>query len=336
MNGNRLPRVAVIGTGGTMSSLGSSSLDLMDYPDYGQKLDIGEVLVRVPEAAKVADVVPVPFRAIGSTKITYADWMGMRDTIRRMAREQPDIAGFVITHGTATLEETAFFLDLTLDVEQTVVLVGAQRPLSAVSSDSPMNLIAALKVAGSPKSRGRGVLVVLNDEIHPARDVIKTATLRLQTFRSTDFGALGIVDPDGIQYYRRSERPHAPEGAFANLADDAVPPRVDIVYSYVGADETFIEAALAKGARGIVSAALAPGIPTNAEKAALEAAAKKGIAVVLCTRAHTGRVAHRRYLSDVDFIAGEDLSPQKARIVLALGLAQGMGMEELRRVFAAV
>lgn len=333
MQATQLPEVAVIGCGGTLSSLGTSSLDLMDYPEHGTKLSIGELLARIPEAATIASVLAVPFRSIGSTNITPADWFELRATLRQLAREQPSLKGFVIVHGTATLEETAFFLNLTLDVPQTVVLVGAQRPLSAVGSDAPMNLLGALQVAKAAQSRGRGVMVVLNDEIHASRDVVKTSTLRLNTFRSADAGALGVIDADGIHFYRRVDRPHAPATDFADLPDALALPRVDIVYSYAGADETFIEAAIAKGARGIVSAGLAPGIPTGAEKVALEAAVRSGIAVVQCSRAPSGRVAGRRYLLENGFIPGEDFSPQKARILLALGLARTGRLDQLRAWF---
>lgn len=333
MQATQSPEVAVIGCGGTLSSLGTSSLDLMDYPEHGTKLSIGELLARIPEVATIASVTAVPFRSVGSTNITPADWFELRTTLHQLAREQPGLKGFVIVHGTATLEETAFFLNLTLDVPQTVVLVGAQRPFSAVGSDAPMNLLGALQVAKAPQSRGRGVLVVLNDEIHASRDVVKTSTLRLNTFRSADAGALGVIDADGIHFYRRVDRPHAPTTDFADLPDALALPRVDIVYSYAGADETFIEAAIAKGARGIVSAGLAPGIPTGAEKVALEAAVRSGIAVVQCSRAPSGRVAGRRYLLENGFIPGEDFSPQKARILLALGLARTDQLDQLRAWF---
>jgi L-asparaginase len=333
MQATQSPEVAVIGCGGTLSSLGTSSLDLMDYPEHGTKLSIGELLARIPEVATIASVTAVPFRSVGSTNITPADWFELRATLHQLAREQPGLKGFVIVHGTATLEETAFFLNLTLDVPQTVVLVGAQRPFSAVGSDAPMNLLGALQVAKAPQSRGRGVLVVLNDEIHASRDVVKTSTLRLNTFRSADAGALGVIDADGIHFYRRVDRPHAPATDFADLPDALVLPRVDIIYSYAGADETFIEAAIAKGARGIVSAGLAPGIPTGAEKVALEAAVRSGIAVVQCSRAPSGRVAGRRYLLENGFIPGEDFSPQKARILLALGLARTDQLDQLRAWF---
>src|SRR5712692_230512 len=186
-----LPRIAVIGTGGTISSLGASSLDVLDYPDFGQKLSSEELLDRFPETRLVAEPVPVTFRQVGSTAIGPADWLELRALIHRTAAVDPALAGFVIPHGTATLEETAFFLNLTLGVSQPVVLVGAQRPASALGSDAGMNLVNALRVAGSAEARGMGVLVVMNDEIHAARDVVKTSTYRVQTFRSLDYGALG-------------------------------------------------------------------------------------------------------------------------------------------------
>src|SRR5437879_6794536 len=248
-----LPRIAVIGTGGTISSLGASSMDVLDYPDFGQKLSSEELLDRFPETRLVAEPVPVTFRQVGSTAIGPEEWLELRALIHRMAGEDPALAGFVIPHGTATLEETAFFLNLTLGVSQPVVVVGAQRPASALGSDAGMNLVNALRVAGSPEARGKGVLAVLNDEIHAARDVVKTSTYRVQTFRSLDFGALGHVDGDGVHFYRAPMRAHLPDTQFAALDLGALP-RVEIVYSYAGADGALVDAAVAAGARGIVSA----------------------------------------------------------------------------------
>lgn len=253
-----LPRIAVIGTGGTISSLGASSLDVLDYPDFGQKLTCEALLDRFPETRLVADPVPVTFRQVGSTEIGPKDWIEVRAMIHRIAREEPAVAGFVIPHGTATLEETAFFLNLTLACEQPVVLVGAQRPASALGTDAGMNLVNAMRVAGSPEARGKGVLVVLNDEIHAARDVVKTSTYRLQTFRSADFGALGHADGDGVHFYRAPLGAHMPDTPFAALELTSLP-RVDIVYSYAGADGALVDAAVSAGARGLVSAGFAPG-----------------------------------------------------------------------------
>jgi len=307
-----LPRLAVIGTGGTISSLGASSLDVLDYPDFGQKLSCEALLGRFPETRLVADPVPVTFRQVGSTEIGPKEWIELRAMIHRIGRDDPAVAGFVIPHGTATLEETAFFLNLTLGVTQPVVLVGA--------------------LAGSLEARGKGVLAVLNDEIHAARDVVKTSTYRLQTFRSLDFGALGHVDGDGVHFYRAPLRAHMPDTPFAAL-DLTHMPRVDIVYSYAGADSALVDAAVAAGARGIVSAGFAPGSPTPQQRRALERAAKSGVVIVQCSRAASGRVAPRRRLRESGIVAGEDLSPQKARILLMLVLSTTADIAVIQEAF---
>src|SRR5436305_12701056 len=306
-----LPRIAVIGTGGTISSLGDGSLDVLDYPEFGQKLTCEALLDRFPETRLVADPVPVTFRQVGSTAIGPADWLELRALIHRLADEDPKIAGFVIPHGTATLEETAFFLNLTLGVAQPVVLVGAQRPASALGTDAGTNLVNALQVAGCPEARGKGALVVLNNEIHPARDVVKTSTYRVQTFRSFDSAALGHVDGDGPHFYRAPLLAHMPDTPFAGR-EIASLPRVDVIYSYAGADGDLVEAAVRAGAKGLVSAGFAPGTPRPSQQAAFLAAAKSGIVVVQCSRAFTGRIAPRRRLRETGTAAGAALSPHKA------------------------
>jgi L-asparaginase len=330
-----LPRIAVIGTGGTISSLGASSLDVLDYPDFGQKLTAEALIERFPETRLVADPITATFRQVGSTEIGPKEWLELRALIHRTARDDPAIVGFVIPHGTATLEETGFFLNLTLAVSQPVVLVGAQRAASALGTDAGMNLVNALRVAGSPESRGKGVLAVLNDEIHAARDVVKTSTYRVQTFRSLDFGALGHVDGDGVHFYRSPLRAHMPDTAFSGLDLAAPLPRVDIVYSYAGADGALVEAAAAAGARGIVSAGFAPGSPTPEQRAAFERAAKAGIVIVQCSRAFSGRVAPRRRLRESGIVAGEDFSPQKARILLMLALSTTSDIAAIQQAFQA-
>jgi L-asparaginase len=330
----KLPRIAVIGTGGTISSLGAGSLDVLDYPDFGRKLTCEALIDKFPETRLVAEPVPVTYKQVGSTAIGPEDWLELRRTVHRIAQDDPDVAGFVIPHGTATLEETAFFLNLTLATPHPVVLVGAQRPASALGTDAGTNLVNALQVAGSPEARGKGVLVVLNNEIHPARDVVKTSTYRVQTFRSFDFGALGHVDGDGVQFYRAPLKAHMPDTAFAQREFGELP-RVDIVLSYAGADTALIDAAVGAGAKGIVSAGFAPGSPSPAQQGALVAAAKAGIVVVQCSRAASGRVAPRRRLRETGIVAGEDFSPQKARILLMLMLTTTRDIGDIQAAFAA-
>jgi len=326
------PLIAAIGCGGTISSLGRDSTDVLDYPDFGTKLPIQEVLGRYPKISEVADVLPVPFRSVGSTAIGPPEWLELCAVIHGLAAERPELAGFVIPHGTATLEETAYFLHLAAKTDKTVVLVGAQRPASALGSDAGVNLFGAVRVALTPAARGLGVLVSLNDEIHSAREATKTSTYRLQTFRSPDFVLLGHIDGDGVQIYRRPSRRHAPDTDF-DVSGLASLPRVDIAYSYGGADGTVVDALVAAGARGIVSAGLAPGIPYPLERIALERARDAGVVIVQSSRAGSGRVALRRYLNEAGMVAADNLNPQKARILLMLALGQTPDIGEIRRMF---
>jgi L-asparaginase len=333
MTGYPKRRVALIGTGGTISSLGRDSLDVWEYMDSGTKVGPDGLATRYPETARVAEIVPVPFRSVGSSFIGPADWVLLTETIHAtIAREVP-LAGVVITHGTATLEETAYFLNLAVRVDTTVVVVGAQRPASGLSSDAGMNLVAALRVAGAPEARGLGVLVVLNDEIQAAREVTKTSTLRLETFRSADVGMLGYADPDGrVAIYRRPARRHAPDTEFEVRAGRDLP-RVDIAYSYAGTDRVAIDAFVAAGARGIVSASLAPGMVTSGEQEALLEARRRGVLVVLSSRAGSGRVLPRTVLRERGFVVADNLLPQKARILAMLALTRTDDPAEVQRMF---
>lgn len=325
------PKVAIIGTGGTISSVGKGPLDLIDYGSLGQVLDVNGVIARVPELALVADVVPVPFRALPSTALGWPEWKDLLLICHRLSAEHPDLAGIVVTHGTSSLEETAYFLSLTLKIPQPVVLVGAQRPATALAGDGPMNLVNGCRVAADPGARGLGALVLLNDEIQAAREVTKTSTLRMQTFRTPDFGVLGQADADAVVWYRRPLRRTAPDTEFDVRGIDALP-RVDIAYAYAGADGAAIEAFVAAGAKGIVTAGFAPGFVTPAMSAAMAEAVKQGVAVVLSSRAGSGRVGWTTKNARLGFVTGDNLTPQKARILLALAIAHGV--TDLGRVFA--
>jgi L-asparaginase len=326
-------RVALIGTGGTISSIGRDGLDVWEYMDTGAKIGPGELVARFPETAQVAEIVPIPFRSVGSSSIGPADWLLLTETIHGVAARETSLDGVVITHGTATLEETAYFLNLAVQVDLTVVVVGAQRPASGLSTDAGMNLVGALRVAAAPEARGLGVLVVLNDEIQAAREVTKTSTLRLETFRSADVGMLGYADPDGrVAIYRRPARRHAPVTEF-DVRGRQEMPRVDIAYSYAGAGGTAIDAFVAAGARGIVSASLAPGITTAAENEALVEARRQGVLVVLSSRAGSGRVLPRRVLRERGFVVADNLLPQKARVLAMLALTRTNDPVEVQRMF---
>jgi L-asparaginase len=326
------PTIAVIGTGGTISSLADDSLEVLDYPETGRKMEPADAIARVPEAARFAELDPLPFRAVGSTRIAPRDWIELAQLIMRSARDKPRLRGFVVLHGTATLEETAYFLHLVLKTDKPVVLVGAQRPASALSSDAGMNFVAAVRTALAAEACGMGVLVVLNDEIHSARDATKTSTYRLQTFQSSDAGPLGYVDGDGVYFYGAPRRRHTLDTAFA-VDDLPELPRVDIAYSYAGADGCAVDAFVAAGARGIVSAGLPPGLTAPPERAALERATQAGVVVVQSSRAGSGRVAPRTYLKSHGMVGGDNLNPQKARVLLSLALTRTRDAGDIQELF---
>jgi L-asparaginase len=327
------PKVAFIGTGGTISSIGRHSLDIMDYVSNDVRLHAAEIVARFPELAEVAEVIPVRFRNVPSFDIYFPEWRELVQLCDKLVAEIPDLAGIVVGHGTASLEETAWALNLTLKVSVPVVVVGAQRPPSALASDAGMNLLNAVRTAAAPESRGRGVLVLLNDEIQAARDVTKTSTYRMQTFRSPDFGVLGHADADRIAYYRRSERRTAPETEF-DIRTLAALPRVDITYAYTGSDGTAVRAFLVAGAKGIVSAGFAPGFPGTADSAALDEAIASGVVVVQSTRAGSGRTFRGERFRRSGILIADNLNPQKARILLALALTVTTEPAEIERIFA--
>lgn len=330
---SRLPRVAIIGTGGTISGVGQHRLDFHEYSTSGRFMHVEEVLASVPELDQVAQVTPIRYKNVGSGSIGPDDWLALAGLIDRTASSDPDLAGIVVTHGSATLEETACFLNLALHVPVPVVVTGAMRPSSSLGSDGGLNLLNAVRVASSPDARGLGVLVVLNDEINAARDVSKTSTYRVHTFVSRELGVLGHADPDRLVFYRRPLRRTAPDTEF-HVSDLSALPRVDIIPGYAGADGVMVEAAIAAGARGLVSAGLPPGAPSPLQKDALKKAAATGVVVVQSSRAGAGRVIDdNTALRKAGFVAADNLTPQKARILLMMALTVTSDLSEIRRIF---
>lgn len=326
-------KVALIGTGGTITSIGRHAMDLQDYTLNRTMLDPAGMLAKFPDAAAQAEVIPVPYKTVPSPEIGPADWKRLVETMDKVVAEHPDVAGIVILHGTSTLEETAYALNLLAKVGVPVVVVGAQRPASALSSDAGMNLANAIRLAACPDARGLGVLVMLNDEIQAAREVTKTSTYRQQTFRTADFGVLGQIDGDSINVYRHPVRRRAPDTEFDIRALDGLP-RVDIAYAYAGVDGTAVRAFVAAGAKGIVSAAFAPGYTAPAEFEALAEAVKAGVVVVQSTRSGSGRVFALDKSRRAGILGADNLTPQKARILLACALTVTSDPGELARIFA--
>lgn len=328
-----LPRIGLILTGGTINSVGKDRLDLAWYIEAGKRLGNGELLAQLPELANIAAVQEIPFRRLPSQALVDKDWL---DLVRKIHEifDQDQADGIVITHGTNTLEETAYFLNLTLKTDKPVVIVGSMRPSSAISADGYLNVVNAVRVAADPVSRGRGCLVVLNNTIFNGRDVTKNSTYRVQAFQSRDMGPLGFADADGkVVYYHRPARKHTVETEFDIRSAQSLP-RVDVVLSYVGADGTMINAAVSAGAKGIVSAATGAGRPTPLEDEAFDRAyAEKKVLMCLSSRVASGRVVRSPGLAKRGFVAADNLQPWKARILLSLALAETNDAGDIQRMF---
>lgn len=328
------PRVALIGTGGSISIEGRNPYDLFEYGDFGRVLEVDELIARFPEVTSAdVEILPKRFEALPSTSIEPGHWLRLNAFVHEVAAADPGLAGIAITHGTATLEETAYFLNLTLKVDLPVVIVGAQRPPTGLSTDTPINLLNAAQVAAAPAARGLGVLTLLNNEIQAAREVMKTSTLRLETFRSPDLGLLGYCDPDGrVAIYRAPTRRHAPGTVFdvRGLTDLA---RVDISYSYAGSDGAAIRAFVEAGARAIVAAGMLPGMTTRAERRALLEAQDQGVVVIQSHRGESGRVIRRAKLAERAMVAADNLNPQKARVLAMLALTRTSDPEVIQGFF---
>ena len=327
-----VPKVALIVTGGTIDSLGADRLDLAWYIEAGKRLDEGQLVGSLPELGDIATVEEVPFRRLPSHALVDRDWLDMVELLHGTL-EGDGADGVVITHGTNTLEETAYFLNLVLKTDKPVVLVGSMRPASALSADGYLNLINAVRVAAEPASQGYGVLVVMNDRIYGARDLTKTATYRVEAFQGRDLGPLGFADADSrVRYYHRSTKRHTTETEFDVAGLESLP-RVDVVVSYAGADGAMIEASVAAGAKGIVCAATGAGRPTPAQDEAFDRAGEKGVMMCLCSRVGSGRVVRSPSLRRRGFVAADNLQPWKARVLLALALGVTDDPDAIQQMF---
>ena len=328
-----LPRVGLILTGGTIDSVGANRLDLAWYIEANKRLGTGELLAQLPELKTIARVEEIPFRRLPSQALVDADWL---DLVRKIHSifDQDQADGIVITHGTNTLEETAYFLNLVLKTERPVVIVGSMRPSSAISADGYLNVVNAVRVAADPQSKSRGCLVVMNDTIFNGRDVTKNSTYRVEAFQSRDMGPLGVADADGkVVYYHRVERKHTTQTEF-DVRTMTTLPRVDVILSYVNADGVMIDAAAKAGARGIFSSATGAGRPSPAQDDAFDRAYKEhGMLMCLCSRVASGRVVRSPGLKRKGFVASDNLPPWKARILLSLALTQSSNADEIQRIF---
>src|SRR5690625_460472 len=326
-----MKKIKVIELGGTISGKGT---DRLDFKDYKSGVFTGEdFLHSIPELANIANVTFESFLSVSSTSLKSEHWIKLRQKVMTYLIDS-DIEGVVITHGTNTLEETAYFLHLTVPTNKPIVFVGAQRPFTAIGTDTHINLLQAIRVAASDKATGKGVLVVLNDEISSAREVTKTNTYRLEAFQSGQLGYLGFIDPDKkVQFYREPTRQHTIQSEFATL-DLKELANVEIIYSYAGATGHLIEHVTNSAAyAGIVTAGTGAGLVSPNELTALKSAREKGLFIVRSSRVGNGRVVPIEPYREFDFIHGDNLLPQKARILLMVSLLKYKDTAALQHVF---
>ena len=324
------PTVVILATGGTIAGAAATGTQA-GYTSGAVGIDT--MIAAVPGIADLATIKGEQISNVGSQDMSFSILLTVAKRINELAKSA-DVDGFVITHGTDTLEESAFFLNLTVKTEKPVVMVGSMRPSTAVSADGPLNLYNAVGVAVDPAARGRGVLVVMNDWIHAAHSLTKTSTTAVQTFMSPIRGLVGVAAYGKNDFYTRPEWKHTIATEF-DVSQVTAMPRVDILFASIDMSADLSDAAVANGAKGIVIAGVGNG---NMNKASLDAAAravKKGVLVVRSSRVATGNVGRNVEVNDdeLGFIASDELNPQKARVLLALALLKQSTAAQAQTMF---
>jgi len=330
LGADKLPSVVVLATGGTIA--GAATSDVQAAYTSGQ-VGVDQLLAAVPQAKKLAVLRGEQISNIGSQDMNDEVWLKLARRVNELAAMQ-DVDGIVITHGTDTIEETAYFLNLVVKSKKPVVLTAAMRPSTALSADGPLNFYNAVAVAATKDAAGRGVLVVVNDWIHGAASLTKTSTTAVQTFLSPLRGLIGTVAYGEAEFYRGPVGRSTADSEFS-LDGVAALPRVDIVMAHENMDGKLIEAAVGAGAKGIVIAGVGNGNMTQAALDSLAAQAKKGIVCVRSSRVTTGRVGRNVEVDDdkLGLVASDALNPQKARVLLRLALLKPRSLSDMQRLF---
>jgi L-asparaginase len=325
-----LPTIVVLATGGTIA--GAAGTDVQAGYTSGQ-VGVEQLLAAVPQAKKLANLRGEQISNIGSQDMNDEVWLKLAKRVNELAA-MPDVAGIVITHGTDTIEETSYFLNLVVRSRKPVVLTASMRPSTALSADGPLNFYNAVAVAANPEAAGRGVLVVINDWIHGAASLTKTSTTAVQTFLSPLRGLIGTVAYGDAEFYRGPVGKNTTSSEFSLDGVTALP-RVDIVVAYENMDGALIDAAAAAGAKGIVIAGVGNGNMTQTALNALAAQAKKGIVCVRSSRVATGNVGRNVEVDDdkLGLLASLDHNPQKARVLLRLALTKTKDLKQIQKYF---
>ncbi len=324
------PHIVVIATGGTIAGSAAASNQAQYSP---AQLMVKQILSSVDGINEIANIEPVQFSQISSQDMNDQLWLSLSKTVNNILAKS-EVDGVVITHGTDTMEETAYFLNLTVKSRKPVILVGSMRPSTSLSADGPLNLYNAIATAASPLSYNKGVMVVFNDNIFTARDVSKTNTSNLDAFKANDFGPIGNVYYGKVRFYYSSTKLHTKDSIF-DIRKLKELPRVDIIYGYANHPHLTIENSVKEGAQGIVFAGVGDGNIYRDSLLSLISTASKGTAVVRSSRVGSGFIVRNAEIEDdkYGFITADNLNPQKARILLMLALTKTNDPKQIQKWF---
>ena len=325
-----LPNIKILATGGTIAGAGEAG----GYGYTSGQFKVSDLIKAVPDLDKKARLSGEQIANVGSQDMNDEIWLKLAKRANELLAE-PSVDGIVITHGTDTMEETAYFLDLVIKSKKPVVLVGSMRPATAISADGPANLYNGVATAGSPGARGRGVLVVINDSIHYARNVVKTNTTNVETFASPNRGPAGLVASGSVTWFEQMDKRHTSDSEFSVGKNVSSLPRVDIIYAHSNMDASLIDAAIAAGAKGIVVAGVGDGNMSKSALDALTSAAQKKILVVRSTRLPAGMVMRNAEVNDdkLGFVASGEFNPGKSRVLAMLALTRTSDPGRVQQMF---
>jgi L-asparaginase len=323
-------RVVIVATGGTIAG-SAESTTAAGYKSGAVAVDT--LIAAVPQMKKFADVTGVQVSSVGSQDMNDELWIKLATEVNRLAG-QSDVDGIAITHGTDTMEETAYFLNLVVKTDKPVVLTGSMRPSTSLSADGPLNIYNAVGVASDPRAKGLGVLVVANDDIHGARAITKRHTTDVETFVSPEAGLIGVCLFDDREFARKPVRAHTTSSPFRVAVGQSLP-RVDIIYAHAGMSPDLIDAAVTNGAKGLVIAGVGDGNMTTAALDAVKRAMAKGVVAVRSSRVGEGIIRRNIEVDDdkMGTVASKELNPSKARVLLKLALTQTSDAKQVQQFF---
>jgi L-asparaginase type II len=329
----KLPNIVLMSMGGTIASSADTRLNISNYGGKDFRVNPEEWVEDLPELKGVANITLEDQRAPQDRAAgeTFEDFQRVAKRLNELAKDA-GVDGIVVTHGTNTMAETAFYMNLTVKTNKPIVFVGSQRPWTGLSGDGPRNLYDAVRVAGSKDAWNKGVLHCMNQVITPARDVSKTSAYRVNTFKGVDVGALGYADPDQIKFYREPVRRHTSDSEFAGMDFPSLP-KVEVAYAYRDAPAYLIDAMVANGVKGIIVDGTGAGSPTAGQTEAIKRAQAKGVVVVATARTHGGRVQDTIRRNEAKIVPGDNFMPEKARILLQLALTKSSDIKEVTRIF---